>query len=248
MSIGIRGAQHKMKLLRRPEIEENSNQLLTVWARIINTSEGRVLVAGLSLTLVGLLVMGLIALWDPAMSRMIGVMVLTNITVGRSVSMSIGYASGYGHSLVLPVNMITETILVLLFYPVFVFSLQKLVIIRPLNKILNTTRVAAERHQSTVRKYGVIGLFTFVWFPFWMTGPVVGSALGYLLRFPAWLTLVSVLSGTYIAMVAWALFLFDLQKRAKAMGSSAPVVIILIFLAIAVVSYFLQKTHKKNHE
>ena len=85
--------------------------------------------------------MGLIAVWDPAMSRMIGVMILTNITVGRSVSMSIGYAGGYGHMLVIPVNMITETILVFLFYPVFVFSLQKLVIIRPLEKLLDKTRV-----------------------------------------------------------------------------------------------------------
>jgi len=233
-----------MKLLRRSEIEERSNQFLTIWTKLINTSEGRILLTGLSLTLVGLLAMGLIALWDPAMSRMIGVLVITNITVGRSVSMSIGYANGYGHILVLPVNMITETILVLLFYPVFVFSLQKLVIIRPLERVLNTTRVAAERHQATVRKYGVIGLFTFVWFPFWMTGPVVGSALGYLLRFPAWLTMVSVLSGTYIAMVAWAIFLFDLQKRAAVLGSSAPVIIIMIFLAIAVVSYFLQRNHK----
>ena len=233
-----------MRLLRRSEIEERSSQFLTFWTKLINTSEGQILVAGLSLTLVGLLAMGLIALWDPAMSSMIGVMVLTNITVGRSVSMSIGYASGYGHMLVIPVNMITETILVFLFYPVFVFSLQKLVIIRPLEKLLDKTRVAAERHQATVRKYGVIGLFTFVWFPFWMTGPVVGSALGYLLQFPAWLTMASVLAGTYIAMVAWGVFLLDLQKRAESMGSSAPVVIIMIFLAIAIVSYFLQKNHK----
>lgn len=214
---------------------------------LFSTPEGRVLLAGLLLTVTGLLLMALVATWSPRISRMIGALAFSNIIFGRAVSMSIGYAAGYGHSLVLSVNMVTETILVLLFYPVFVFSVKKLVVFSWSRKLLEHTNTAAIRHKDKVRKYGVIGLFTFVWFPFWMTGPVVGSAIGYLIRFPAWLTLTAVLAGTYIAMVAWALFLFDLQKRMAVFGGWAPALLVGIIIAIVALGYLAIRKQDMNH-
>ena len=215
---------------------------------LFSTPEGRILFAGLVLTLLGLLIMALVAIWSPQASRMIGALAFSNIVLGRAVSMSIGYAAGYEHSLVLPVNMVTETILVLLFYPVFVFSVKKLVVFKALKRILDNINAAAIRHKDKVRKYGIIGLFTFVWFPFWMTGPVVGCAIGYLIRFPAWLTLSAVLAGTYIAMVAWALFLRDLQQRFAEFSSWTPIILIGIVVAIVAGGYFINrdKSTKKS--
>ena len=216
-----------------------------VWKRIFNDSvEGKILLSGVLLTILGLVSMLLIAIWDPATSRIVGVMAFSNITIGRAVSMSIGYAAGQGHGLVLIVNMITETILVLLFYPLFVFSLKKLIRLDPIKSLLDRTHAAASKHQAKVRKYGVLGLFTFVWFPFWMTGPVVGSAIGYLIGFPAWLTLTAVLTGTYVAMVAWAFFLFDIQKRAAAWGEWAPLAIVGLLLAVVLLGYLTHR-HKE---
>lgn len=213
-----------------------------VWSRIFTGStEGKILLSGIVLTGLGLASMLLVAIWDPIMSRIIGVMAFTNIAVGRAVSMSIGYAAGQGHGLVLAVNMVTETILVLLFYPLFVFSVNKLISLEWIKNLLERTHEAAAKHEGKVRKYGIVGLFTFVWFPFWMTGPVVGSAIGYLLGFPAWLTLVAVLAGTYVAMVAWAFFLFDIQKRAAAWGEWAPLVIIGMLVAVVLIGYLFHR-------
>lgn len=213
-----------------------------VWSRIFaGSTEGKILLSGVALTILGLVSMLLVAIWDPTMSRIIGVMAFTNISVGRAVSMSIGYASGQGHGLVLAVNMVTETILVLLFYPLFVFSVKKLISLDWIKNLLERTHAAARKHEGKVRKYGIVGLFTFVWFPFWMTGPVVGSAIGYLLGFPAWLTLAAVLAGTYVAMVAWAFFLFDLQKRAAAWGEWAPLVIIGMLIAVVLIGYLFHR-------
>lgn len=97
-----------------------------------------------------------------------GTLTIANIVFGRAVSMSIGYAAGYGHALVVPVNMVAETVLVLLFYPLFVFSLKKMVVFPALRNFLDHVHQAAVQHQDKVRKYGIIGLFAFVWFPFWM--------------------------------------------------------------------------------
>jgi len=190
--------------------------------------------------------MAAIALRSPTTSSIIGAMAVSNVTVGRTVSMSIGYAAGYSHVVVIGVNMVTETLLVLLFYPLFVFSLNKLIIFPKLKRILDITHQAAIQNEDKVRKYGVIGLFTFVWFPFWMTGPVVGSAIGYLLHLPAWLNFTAVLTGTFIAMIGWGWLLFGIQQRAAAMAPWAPALIVIIIFAVIVIGYLLNRRRSNN--
>ena len=73
-------------------------------AQLFKTTEGHILLLGIAVTLVGLIVMGVVAIGSPTTSHMIGVMSFTNIIFGRAVSMSIGYAAGYEHALVVPVN------------------------------------------------------------------------------------------------------------------------------------------------
>ena len=217
------------------------------WRQLFKTAEGRILLLGIAIALVGLIAMGLVAIWLPQTSRMIGAMTFSNIIFGRAVSMSIGYAGGYGHAIVISVNIWVETVLVLLFYPVFVFSMRKLVEFPSLKRFLEHVRKAAEHHRDKVRRYGIIGLFAFVWFPFWMTGPVVGSAIGYLLGFPAWLTLSVVLTGTYIAMGGWAYLLFGLHTRATVFGPWAPALIVGLIILMTIAGYWLNR-HGKNNE
>ncbi|HEY8887308.1 MAG TPA: small multi-drug export protein [Gallionella sp.] len=217
------------------------------WRQLFKTTEGRILLIGIAIALAGMIVMGLVAFWSLQTSRMIGAMIFIDIIFGMIVSMSVGYANGYGHALVVPVIMWVETVLVLLFYPVFVFSLLKLVEFPRLKRFLDRTHAVAERNHDRVRRYGVPGLFLFVWFPFWMTGPVLGSAIGYLLGFPAWLTLSVVLAGAYITIVGWAYLLFGLYIRAAVFGSWAPLLIIgLVILVIIAVYWF--NLRSKNHK
>jgi len=211
------------------------------WRQLFKTTEGHILLLGIVIALLGLIVMGLFAVWSPQISRMIGTMSFASIVFGRVVSMSIGYAGGYGHALVVLVNIWMETVFVLLFYPVFVFSVQKLVVLPRLKRFIERTRAAAERHRVKVHRYGIIGLFIFVWFPFWMTGPLVGSAIGYLLGFPAWLTMSVVLAGTYLAIGGWAYVLFGLHTRAVAIGHWAPVLIIGLIILLVLAGYWLKR-------
>ena len=216
------------------------------WGQLLTTIEGRILLLGLGLALTGLMVVAVEAYWSMHTSRIIGAMTFANILFGRAVAMSIGYAGGYGHNLVMSVNMWVETVLVLLFYPVFVLSMRKLVQFPWLKNFLDRTHAAAERHHHKVRRYGILGLFLFVWFPFWMTGPVVGSAIGYLLGFPAWLTLLVVLVSTYIAIAGWAYLLFDLYSRAVTFGPWAPVLIIGMLVMFILAAYVLRRRGKRS--
>jgi uncharacterized membrane protein len=214
------------------------------WHELLKTTEGRILLLGVAVGLAGPIVMGLMFFGSPETLNMIGVMSFTNIVFGWAVAMSMGYAGGYGHALVMPVNMWVETVLVLLFYPLFVFSMRRLVVFPLLKRFLERTHAAAERHHDKVRRYGIVGLFIFVWVPFWMTGPVVGAAIGYLLRFPAWLTLSIVLAGTYIAMLGWGYLLFGLYTRAAVFGPWTPALIVGILILIALAGYWLNRRRK----
>lgn len=215
---------------------------------LFSTTEGKILAGGIALSVISLFIMGVTALLSPGTARMMGAMAFSNIVFGRAVSITIGYAGGYGHTLVITVNMIVETILVLLFYPLFVFSLNKLVVFPALKNTLDRVHQAATHHQDKIRRYGLIGLFGFVWFPFWMTGPVIGCAIGHLIQLPVWLNLSIVLTGTYIAMGAWAFVLFNLQQRAEAIGPWAPGLIVVIIIAIVAAGYLLNKKRSKGGE
>lgn len=212
-----------------------------LWRSLFATTEGRILAAGIVLSIAAILTMAITAIWSPQKASMMAAMAISNITFGRAVSMSIGYAAGYGHTLVVPVNIVVETILVLLFYPLFVFSLKKLELFPALKKLLDRAHQAAVQHQDKVRKYGIVGLFAFVWFPFWMTGPVIGSVIGFLMEIPVWLNLSVVLIGTYIAMVVWGLLLFSIQTHAADLGSWAPLLIVGLIVTIVVVGYILHR-------
>ena len=211
----------------------------TVWRELFKTTEWRILLLGIVITFAGLIVMGVVAFWSLPTSRVIGTMIVTNLLFGWAVSVSVGYAGGYGHAVVLAVNMWMETALVLLFYPVFVFSIRKLVEFPRLKRFLARTQATADRHHNKVRRYGIAGLFIFVWLPFWKTGPVVGSVIGYLLGFPAWLTLLVVLAGTYTAMGGWAYLLFYIYNHAAFFGPWVPVLIIGLVILIILAGYWL---------
>lgn len=77
------------------------------------------------------------------------------------------------------------------------------------------------------------GLFVFVFAPFWMTGPVVGAIIGFLIGLRPWVNLAVVLVATYIALGLWALLLNELNVWAAHVNQLAPYLLFLAILLIA---------------
>jgi len=149
--------------------------------RALHGTEGHILLAGIVLSLLYLSFLSLSALLSPGLVQNLAGITATNVLFGRASGMSLSYALGFGHAVAMPLNMLIETILVLLFYPLFVFSLNHLLVIEFLRKVVDRTAGAAEKHQDKVRRYGIPGLVFFVWFPFSMTGPLVGCVIGHMI-------------------------------------------------------------------
>ena len=230
----------------QPASELNSEQRNQLKATLLRSSEGRLLLLGVALAFIYTFWLGVKLLFSPEESQVLIGITATEIMFGRAAAMYFGYSIGLGHSTVLPICIIIETILVLIFYPLFVFSWRHLLVIKRLKNIFERTHKAAETHKDKVQKYGIIGLFFFVWFPFWMTGPVVGCVIGFLLGLRTWLNITVVLAGTYAAIFGWAFFLRQLHEQVASYSSYAAMVLMALLVIIIIVGHLLHRTLHEN--
>jgi len=204
-----------------------------MWRRIVSSAESKVLVAGVMFTLAYMACVSATALWSSGLFHRLWTMTTTHVLLGRAAGMSWGYHHDLPPWLVIVANMAIETFVVLIVYPLFVFSYRRLLVIKPLEGVISRARQAAEGHHKTVVKLGVPGLFLFVWFPFWMTGPVVGSVIGFLIGLPVLVNLLTVLAGTYVAILCWGVVLHHVYEALERLGPYFAGAFVTLVLAAA---------------
>jgi uncharacterized membrane protein len=205
-----------------------------VWRRVLAAPEGKVLAAGVVVLLWYVTTVAFTWLLSPEFCRSLVNMTVAHLLGGRAAGMSIGYGSNLSRGVVIVANMAIETFLVLLFYPLFVFSYQRLFVIEPLEDAIRRAREAAQTHQRTILKFGVPGLLLFVWFPFWMTGPLVGCVIGFLIGLHPVVNLIVVLLGTYLAIFCWGVILHRFYEWVAPWGPYVPFAIVATILLVAV--------------
>jgi uncharacterized membrane protein len=168
-----------------------------------------------------------------------------NLVVGRAAGMSFGYASSLGHAQVIPLNVLVETIKVLVLYPLFVLSGRQLIRVPRLQSFVKRMHSAAELRGGVVREFGIAGLFVFVLTPLWMTGPVVGAIIGFMMGLRARVILPVVLGGTYLAIGLWGLLLNELNAWAASVNRFAPYILVLAMVLIAVALHGLSRVRER---
>jgi len=191
------------------------------WAGLWNSTEGRILAVGVGLAWLLVIALGIGWMVEPDWTLVFAAMTGLNLLIGRAAGMSFGYANGLDHTVVICSNVLVETIQVLVIYPLFVLSWRNLVDVRRLRRFLVRMRHSAEASQREVARYGMAGLFVFVFLPFWMTGPVVGSIIGFLIGLKPRQNLGTVLAATYLAIGIWALLFDQLNELLATYGRYA---------------------------
>lgn len=236
---------------KRPEQTEDrlgSDQTVQSKVTLLTSKEGRLLLCGVALALMFAAWIGVRVLLAPERAQVLVGTTATGIVFGRAACMAFGYSLGLGHGTVIPICIVIEAIFVLVFYPLFVFSWQHLLIIKSLKHTFEQVQDAAEAHQAKIQRYGPIGLFVFVWFPFWMTGPLVGSVIGFLLGVRLWLNMTMVLGGTCVAILGWAFLLRHVHER---IASSNPALLPVVAVAVLVVgggTYVIQRRLRRRKQ
>lgn len=213
---------------------------------LFSSTEGRLL--GIGLTLSGLMLLAFGIGWQLFPDSVLSYAAMTglNLIIGRAAGMSFGYASGFGHAQVIPLNMLVETIQVLVVYPLFALSWRQLIQLRALQPYVTRMYHAAESRGGVVQKFGIAGLFVFVFVPLWMTGPVVGAIIGFLIGLRPWVNLAVVLVSTYLAIGVWGLLLNELNAWAITVNRFAPYVLFLAIMLIAISMHLLSRRRDRS--
>ena len=139
-------------------------------------------------------------------------LVLELLFLGRAVSIADGIASGFGSVYLMFQNGLEDIILLLILYPWVVSAYEGVSGHRLLRGTIGRVRRTAEANRKVVEPWGVVGLWTFVFFPFWSTGALVGGVVGYLLGMRTWVVFSSVFAG-HLLSVASLVWLFDSTRE-----------------------------------
>jgi uncharacterized membrane protein len=202
--------------------------------KFISTKEGQIFTFGVLLLLTYLGVIISTYLFSVEDANNLIVITVTNFLFGRAAGISYGYSAGFDDLVIIVVNIVIELITVLLIYPLFVFSWKKSSKIRGLENFFSKVKEMRIKYSDFFEKYGKYGLFIFVWFPFWMTGPVVGAIIGFLIGIRHFHTMLIVITGTSLAIVVWTYSLKELIALLSQLSAYAPYILLGIFITIAV--------------
>lgn len=234
-----------------PGIEQAEAAKPSIWRRMISAPEGKVLIAGVVLLCLYVVAVALARMKSRDLFQSLATMTTSHLLGGRAAGLTWGYKEGLPPYVVILVSMAIETVMVLVFYPLFVFSYSRLIVIKPLEDTLARARRAAEAHQATIMKFGIPGLLLFVWFPFWMTGPLIGCVIGFLIGLRPWANVSVVLAGTYLAILCWGVILHRVHDWLAGVGHYIPLVFVgfLLLLAVSIhIRYAFARTSNRSKQ
>ncbi len=209
---------------------------------LISSQEGKILIVGILLFITFLMIIVVVYLFSTDRANDLMVMSVTNFFFGRAAGISYGYTVEFSDRVIILMNIMIEFIMVMITYPLFVFSWNKSLNVKYLRRFFITVKRQKLKYKSFFQKYGVYGLFLFVWFPFWMTGPVIGSIIGFLIGIKHYTTMFIVLSGTSLAIVIWTYFLKELILLLNQISANASYIVLGIFIVIALTLKVLKST------
>ncbi|MEA2110574.1 MAG: small multi-drug export protein [Campylobacterota bacterium] len=209
---------------------------LSLLQKILNSNEGKIFALGVFLLLLYFVLLGAIFFYFQEYYKTIAAMSVSNVIFGRAAGLSIGLAAGLSYEVVVFFNFYIEAVMVFLLYPLFVLSWKRFIDFGFLKSWVESSKSYAAKYHESIHKYGIFGLLLFVWFPFWMTGPIVGCAIGYLMGLRHFITLSVVLVGTLVATVCWAFFLSSLQEWASSFSEYAPWIIVAVIVVLVILT------------
>lgn len=201
--------------------------------QLLRSTEGKVLAVGVASVVLMLLAFGIGWLVAPQAATLLAAMSGLNLLIGPVAGMSFGFANGMDHISVIVDAIVIESMQVLIVFPLFVLSWNHLLDLPRLRPLLARMQVRAESQRVWVRRLGIAGLFLFVLVPFWMTGPIIGAIIGFLIGLRTAFNLAIVLTANSVAIVGWALSLYEISRVTAGISRYAVLIAVLAVTLLA---------------
>jgi uncharacterized membrane protein len=167
--------------------------------------EVKILLLGLVLTaLTGIYFLYLL-FTDPGLYRVLFSTAIVHIMGGRALGIVTCLSAGISLFYTILYNFFLEIVIVLIAYGVVVLVMRNIIQPKLFDSAVRQAELTAQNQKTRIKKYGSIGLFLFVMFPFFMTGPVIGAIIGYLLNYRQINNFLIVFGGTLSSILIYAL-------------------------------------------
>ncbi|WP_459925273.1 small multi-drug export protein [Desulfatiferula olefinivorans] len=201
--------------------------------KLHETAEGRVLIAGFSMAFFLIILVLVFLFIHPDLAKTLSLVFFAHAFGGRAAGVGLCIMAGMGSVWNVMYNLYLEILIVCFTYSLFVFSLTQHIKFKWAITFTRNLMLKAAKHKDKIERYGWAGLFLFVMIPLPVTGPVVGSIIGYLLKMNIWRNLSAVFLGTFAAIVAWVISFEFLEKHLHAIQYFiAAIIIVVVFLHI----------------
>ncbi|MDF1576846.1 MAG: small multi-drug export protein [Desulfobulbales bacterium] len=151
---------------------------------------------------------------------------------GRAAGIGLCIMNGLNNFWTITYNFYLEILIVCIAYSVSTLSINNYIKFRFVRYYAIQLERKAKRHKEKIEKYGWLGLFLFVMTPLPVTGPVMGSIIGYLLKFKITKNFSATFLGTLGAIVIWTFFFDYLEQHLRAIRY-----ILMAIIAVVLSSY-----------
>ena len=199
-----------------------------------STPEGRVFIIGLVSLAAAITAFFLIRTFWPAWTQPVLKHAISHAFGGRGAGMFMGRTLGVSLPAAILISSVMDMLVVFNLFPLIVHSYKHLVEFRFFGRAMRAAMDAAQAQRRRVGKFGILGIMLFVWFPFAMTGPLIGSLIGFLLGMRVWVNMAVVMTGTIMAAVSWALAYERMTQLLRGLHSLAPLALVAVVLGLMV--------------
>jgi uncharacterized membrane protein len=167
--------------------------------------EVKILLTGLLLSFLAGLYFFYLLFTNPGLYRTLTSTAIVHIMGGRALGIATCLSADIPLFYTIIYNFFLEVVIVLIAYSVLVLIMRNIIQPKLFRSTVRQAELTAQSQKTKIKKYGAIGLFLFVMFPFFMTGPVIGSIIGYLLNYKAINNFLIVFGGTLSSIVIYAM-------------------------------------------
>ena len=171
----------------------------------LNMIEVKILLIGLVLTALNGIYFLYLLFTDPGLYKVLSSTAIIHIMGGRALGIVTCLSADISLFYTILYNFFLEVVIVLIAYGIVVLVMRNIIQPKLFDSAVRQAELTAQRQKTKIKKYGSFGLFLFVMFPFFMTGPVIGAIIGYLLHYRAINTFLIVFSGTLASIMIYAL-------------------------------------------
>ncbi|MCD4675235.1 MAG: small multi-drug export protein [Desulfobacula sp.] len=216
---------------------------------ILNTIEGRLLLCGFLLSFLLIIFIGFYGIADLQTAKILILVFIAHIFGGRAAGIGLCILNGFGALPTIVYNFYIEVLIVCFTYAGFVLSTTNYLRNEWLIKFMARLTGKALEQKEKIEPLGWIGIFFFVMAPLPVTGPVVGSIIGYMLRLSLFRNFSATFLGTLTAIIVW-FYCFDFLEQRFHMIQylfAAIVIIVLIPYLKKIKNFIVPNKGKKNN-